>query len=154
MVPLGHRLAGRSRLRLAEAADEQFVGLARGYGLRTTSDGWCRAAGFTPRLAFQGEDIDTVRGLVAAGLGVALLPPDAGGRARPVVEVDVEPRTSRTIGLVWRRSSEELPAVRAFRDLVLRAGPDLLAGSPTEQDAARRGVGRTPDVRHTAPASS
>lgn len=140
VVPLDHHLADRSRLRLAEAADEQFVGLARGYGLRTTSDEWCRAAGFAPRLAFQGEDIDTVRGLVAAGLGVALLPPDAGGRVRPVVEVDVvEPRTSRTIGLVWRRSSEELPAVRAFRDLVLRAGPDLLAGSPPEQNTARRG---------------
>lgn len=126
VVPAGHRLEGRARLRLAEAAQEQFVGLERGYGLRTTSDAWCRDAGFVPRLAFEGEEIDTVRGLVAAGLGVALLP--AGDPADGVVELEVvEPRTTRTVGLVWRRSAYERPAVRAFRETVLTAAPQLLA---------------------------
>jgi DNA-binding transcriptional LysR family regulator len=67
VVPPEHRFARRRRLRLAEAAQEQFVGLERGYGLRTTTDAWCHEAGFVPRLAFEGEEIDTVRGLVAAG---------------------------------------------------------------------------------------
>jgi DNA-binding transcriptional LysR family regulator len=127
VVPAHHRFARRRRLRLSEAAGEQFVGLERGYGLRTTTDAWCRQAGFLPRLAFEGEEIDTVRGLVAAGLGVALLPPDLTGAAWPVVEVEVvHPRPTRTIGLVWRGSRGEPPAVRAFRDTVLRAGPRLL----------------------------
>ena len=127
VVPPEHPFAGRRRLRLAEAAREQFVGLERGYGLRTTTDAWCREAGFAPQLAFEGEEIDTVRGLVAAGLGVALLPPDPTGGGQGVVELEVvEPRTSRTLGLVWRREAEGAPAVRAFRETVLRAAPRLL----------------------------
>lgn len=126
VVPAGHRLARRHGLRLVEAAHEQFVGLERGYGLRTTSDAWCREAGFVPRLAFEGEEIHTVRGLVAAGLGVALLP--AGDPADGVVEVEVVvPRTTRTLGLVWRRSALERAPVRAFRETVLRLAPGLLA---------------------------
>ena len=141
VVPAGHDLAGRGRLRLAEAAQERFVGLERGYGLRTTSDAWCRDAGFVPRLAFEGEEIDTVRGLVAAGLGVALLP--AGDTSEGVVELEVvEPRTTRTIGLVWRRSAYERPAVRAFRDVVLAAAPGLL-GAGTGWDGQERRNGRT-----------
>ena len=130
VVPAGHPLAGRPRLRLAEAAQEQFVGLERGYGLRTTSDAWCREAGFVPRLAFEGEEIDTVRGLVAAGLGVALLP--AGDPSDALVELEVvEPRTTRALGLVWRRSGHERAAVRAFRETVLSRAPGLLAAPRT-----------------------
>jgi DNA-binding transcriptional LysR family regulator len=125
VVPADHPLAGRRALRLVEAASEQFVGLERGYGLRATSDAWCRAAGFVPELAFEGEEIDTVRGLVAAGLGVALLP--AGGPPDGVVELEVvEPRATRTLGLAWRRAAHELPAVRAFRETVLADAPALL----------------------------
>lgn len=137
VVPLGHRLAARGRLALAEAAEEDFVGLERGYGLRTTTDAWCRAAGFVPRLAFEGEEIDTVRGLVAAGLGVALLPSDVGRGREGVVELEVsEPRTTRTLGLVRRREALEPPAVRAFRETVLASAPRLLAqagGAPSGQ---------------------
>ena len=128
VVPADHPFAGRRRLRLADAADEQFVGLERGYGLRTTTDAWCRSAGFVPRLAFEGEEIDTLRGLVAAGLGVALLPPGVHDRTEGVVEVEVdEPRTQRTIGLVWRREPWPPPAVAAFRSVVLASAPGLLA---------------------------
>lgn len=128
VVPRDHPFASRRRLRLAEAAEERFVGLERGYGLRATTDAWCRDAGFVPRLAFAGEEIDTVRGLVAAGLGVALLPPDATGAPWEVVELEVvQPRPTRTIGLVWRRGPGEPPAARAFRETVLRTGARMLA---------------------------
>lgn len=141
VVPRDHPLASRRRLRLAEAAEERFVGLERGYGLRATTDAWCRDAGFVPRLAFEGEEIDTVRGLVAAGLGVALLPPDPTGAPWEVVEVAVvQPRPTRTIGLVWRRGPGEPPAVRAFRDTVLRTGARMLA-SPRAHAGAAPGRG-------------
>lgn len=141
VVPRDHPLASRRRLRLAEAAEERFVGLERGYGLRATTDAWCRDAGFVPRLAFEGEEIDTVRGLVAAGLGVALLPPDPTGAPWEVVEVAVvQPRPTRTIGLVWRRGPGEPPAVRAFRDTVLRTGARMLA-SPRAHAGAAAGRG-------------
>jgi DNA-binding transcriptional LysR family regulator len=120
VVPRGHRLAGRRRVGLAEVADEEFVGLERGYGLRRITDGWCRQAGFTPRLAFEGEEIDTVLGLVAAGLGVALLPAGLAADRDDIAEVDVTtPRTSRTIALVWRAEGRLTAPAEAFRRCVL-----------------------------------
>ncbi|KJK55169.1 LysR family transcriptional regulator [Saccharothrix sp. ST-888] len=117
-VPSDHRLAGRRRIRLAEVADEPFVTLERGYGLRLITDAFCAEAGFTPRIAFEGEEAETLRGLVAAGLGVALLPP--GLVPRPgVVELEVTaPRTRRAIGLAWVTGRPLTPPVAAFRDFV------------------------------------
>ncbi|MEX2291112.1 MAG: LysR family transcriptional regulator [Mycobacteriales bacterium] len=138
VVPQGHPLADRRRLQLSEAAPEQFVGLGRGYGLRATTDAWCLAAGFVPKLAFEGEEIDTVRGLVAAGLGVALLPPDPAGAAPSVVELEVtQPHTTRVLGLVWRRAGAGPPAAAAFRDTVLQIGPGLLAQRPGDPAEGR-----------------
>jgi DNA-binding transcriptional LysR family regulator len=121
VVPRDHRLAERRRIRLIEAASEGFVGLERGYGLRRITDAACHEAGFEPRLAFEGEEIDTVLGLVATGLGVALLPTGLTGRfAREVVELTVTaPPASRTIALVWLADRRLPPPVEAFRRTVL-----------------------------------
>ncbi|HWI70795.1 MAG TPA: LysR family transcriptional regulator, partial [Baekduia sp.] len=74
-VPPHHRLAARKSVRLEEVADEPFVAVRAGHALRALTDGLCRAAGFEPRIAFEGDEVGTLRGLVAAGLGVGLLPP-------------------------------------------------------------------------------
>lgn len=127
MVPRGHRLADRKRVRLAETADEDFIGLEHGYGLRRLTDDWCRQAGFTPRLAFEGEDIDTVVGLVAIGLGVALIP-QGSGRQHEVVELEVSaPRTVRKIALVWLAGRAFPPPVEAFRQSILTHRGHLLS---------------------------
>jgi DNA-binding transcriptional LysR family regulator len=131
-VPAGHRLAGLASVRLAEAAAEQFVGFLPAYGMRRTSDVLCQQAGFTPRLAFEGQDVETVRGLVAAGLGVALLPHDPRRDEDGVAEVVItDPPASRTIALAWSEEAREPPPARAFRQFVLRAGPALIAGGPS-----------------------
>ncbi|WP_020662469.1 LysR family transcriptional regulator [Amycolatopsis benzoatilytica] len=118
-VPAGHRLAGRRGVRVAELADEPFVLLEPGYGLRRITDDLCAAAGFAPKVAFEGQESDTVRGLVGAGLGVALLPRFEPGAPAGVAEVPLQPPVSRTIGLAWRAGEPLPPAVRAFRDQVL-----------------------------------
>jgi len=66
-------IRGGKRARLADIADEPFILLRQGYGLRILTERLCRQAGFTPRIAFEGEEIATLRALVAAELGVALL---------------------------------------------------------------------------------
>lgn len=118
-LPAEHRLAHRPRLRLAELADAQFVGMKTGYGLRQITDELCRAAGFEPQLAFEGEEVDTVRGVVTAGLGIALLPVAERPLPAGVIEVPITPRAHRQIGLVWLADRPPAPAVRAFRDYVL-----------------------------------
>lgn len=118
-VPSGHRLAGRRTARLSDLADEPFVGLKPGYGLRRITDELCAHAGFTPELAFQGEECDTLRGLVAAGLGVAILPAAEHEVAGGTVELSLRPVSRRQIGLVWSAEHPLPPAARVFRDFVL-----------------------------------
>lgn len=127
VVPGDHRLAGRRRIRLAEAADETFVTLEPGYGLRRITDDLCAAAGFRPRIAFEGEEAETLRGLVQAGLGVALLPPPTV--ARPgVVELTVTaPRAVREIGVAWLAGGgPDTPPVAAFKRFLLSRRGHLL----------------------------
>ncbi|MER5400106.1 LysR substrate-binding domain-containing protein [Streptomyces sp. NPDC002599] len=126
VVPADHRLAARRRIRLAEAADETFVTLEPGYGMRAITDDLCQEAGFRPRIAFEGEEAETLRGLVAAGLGVALLPPPAV--ARPgVVELTVTaPRAVREIGVAWLDGHPDTPPVAAFKKFLLSRRGHLL----------------------------
>ncbi|MET9291276.1 LysR family transcriptional regulator [Streptomyces sp. NPDC003077] len=119
VVPEDHRLARRKRVRLAEAATELFVTLEPGYGLRRITDALCAAAGFTPKVAFEGEEAETLRGLVAAGLGVALLPPPAVPRPGVVELTVTAPRAVREIGVAWLDGHPDTAPVAAFKKFLL-----------------------------------
>jgi DNA-binding transcriptional LysR family regulator len=122
-VPASHRLSRRRRVRAAELADEDFVTLEQGYGVRQITDDLCAAAGFQPRIAFEGQESDTVRGLVTAGLGVALLPRYGAAPLPGAVEIPLSPPLFRTIGVV--RPAQLTPLAQAFHDYVLAETPDL-----------------------------
>jgi DNA-binding transcriptional LysR family regulator len=122
-VPADHRLAARHRagVPLGEAAGEDFIVMEPGYGLRAITDDLCRAAGFEPRITFEGEEADTARGLVGAGLGVSLLPATASSLADPsVVAVRVTaPKAARTVGIAWRDDRPLTAPAATFRDFAL-----------------------------------
>ncbi|MEU9332239.1 LysR substrate-binding domain-containing protein [Streptomyces sp. NPDC048290] len=126
VVPADHRLATRRRIRLAEAADETFVTLEPGYGMRRITDDLCREAGFRPRIAFEGEETETLRGLVAAGLGVALLPPPTVPRPGVVELTVTAPRAARQIGVAWLADHPDTPPVAAFKHFLLSRRGNLL----------------------------
>ncbi|WP_097285995.1 LysR family transcriptional regulator [Streptomyces sp. OK228] len=126
VVPADHRLAARKRVRLAEAADETFVTLEPGYGMRRITDDLCQEAGFKPRIAFEGEEAETLRGLVAAGLGVALLPPPAVPRPGVVELTVTAPRAVREIGVAWLDGHPDTPPVAAFKKFLLSRRGHLL----------------------------
>jgi molybdate transport repressor ModE-like protein len=74
ILPAGHELAGRARLSLADLAGEQWVASTSLCGCRQITETMCREAGFEPRVAFEADDTMAAQALVAAGVGVALLP--------------------------------------------------------------------------------
>ncbi|MER5440192.1 LysR substrate-binding domain-containing protein [Streptomyces sp. NPDC002790] len=126
VVPDHHRLAARKRIRLEEAAEETFVTLEPGYGMRRIFDDLCAEAGFKPRVAFEGEETETLRGFVAAGLGVALLPPPTVPRPG-VVELTVTgQRAVREIGVAWLDGHPDTPPVAAFKKFLLSRRGRLL----------------------------
>jgi molybdate transport repressor ModE-like protein len=74
ILPADHELAGRARLSLADLAGEQWVASTSLCGCRQITETMCREAGFEPRVAFEADDTMAAQALVAAGVGVALLP--------------------------------------------------------------------------------
>ncbi|MFF3572540.1 LysR family transcriptional regulator [Nocardia jiangxiensis] len=116
VVPTGHPLASRARVGLTELAESEFVSLKPGFGLRRIIDDLFVQAGCTPRVSFEGEEADTLRGMVAAHLGVAILPESEPLPNPGTVEIPLHPPAFREIGLVWSADRALPPAVRMFRD--------------------------------------
>jgi DNA-binding transcriptional LysR family regulator len=100
----------------AALADQSFVLVHTGYGLRRMTLDLCDRAGFSPRVVLDGAEMDTVVGLVAAGLGVACLPRLALADAALVAVPIDDPHLRRTLGLAWRRQPDLHAAARALRD--------------------------------------
>lgn len=75
-LPQGHALAARKRLRLQQLKAEPFVLFSRpfGSGLYDEIISACRRAGFSPRIGQEASQITSIINLVAAGLGVSLVP--------------------------------------------------------------------------------
>ncbi len=73
-LPREHPLAGKAELRLEDLAEEAWVQTSRSSPCARHVVRSCHAAGFEPSVTFESDDYQTVQGLVAAGVGVALIP--------------------------------------------------------------------------------
>lgn len=109
-VPENHRLAkGKSAVQLDVLRNEQVILLEEGHCLRDQVTHICQLA-FSEPSEVQATSMSTLAQMVAAGLGVTLLPECAvrveAGAGRGIVTRPFAGRSpSRTIGLVWRKSS-------------------------------------------------
>ena len=124
-VPRDHRLAGQGQLWLTDVAAEPFISLRPMSALRRLTDDLCEAAGFRPDVVFEGDDLSTVRGFVAAGLGVAVVPAPRAGSPEsapgPLVHLEIlDPGAVREITLTWSAERRLLAAADLFRRYVLR----------------------------------
>lgn len=125
-VPAWHRLAQHSVVDLRQAAHERFIALTPGHGLKQVFDEMCAAAGFEPEMAFLGEDVATLRGLVGTGLGVAVVPgsstPDEGIVYLPIRH----PEAHRLVGAVWPANRLLAPPSRRFTEFLNQSGRQVL----------------------------
>jgi len=125
LVPDGHPLASRATVRASELAGHDLITLAAGYGVRTITDHLLEAAGVPQQYAFESQEMTTAAGLVAAGLGIAILPPgDEVLGTRAIALTD--PGASRTLSLAFSASQELSPPVTALRQYLIGAAPELL----------------------------
>jgi DNA-binding transcriptional LysR family regulator len=119
-LPLRHRLARRSRVRLADLAGETILlfqrHVAPGYYDLLTSA--CLAAGFTPRVFHPGS-LQTNLALISAGLGVSLLPASIRNlrRAGVVYRPLAPPVPEVSLAIAYRRD-ERSAVVPAFVEVV------------------------------------
>ena len=73
-LPGDHPLAARSELTLEDLRDQAWVQTSAASPCARHVVRSCHAAGFEPNVSFESDDYQTVQGLVAAGVGVALIP--------------------------------------------------------------------------------
>lgn len=121
-VPHEHPLASRSvkgiRTALHELREEPFIVLKEGQGFRKMTMELCHEAGFEPRVVFESNNMETVQSLVAAGMGVTLVPHFIARAPRsefvPVYLPLAEPVPSRTLVIAYRRGRYLSRAAEAF----------------------------------------
>ncbi|WP_036140634.1 LysR family transcriptional regulator [Luteibacter sp. 9135] len=114
----------RARLRMDELADERFVVFSRaaGTGVHDQLLSMCRNAGFVPRIAQEAGESSTMIGLVAAGLGVAVLPDSLRHvRVDGVAYVAIDSPDAASALHVAHRRDDASPLVKAFTTLMLKA---------------------------------
>ncbi|WP_461783229.1 LysR family transcriptional regulator [Prosthecobacter sp.] len=118
LVAKSHPLVKQKEVALKQLATESFIfykGRARDTALEA-----CRKAGFEPQIACESGELETVRALVAAGLGLAVVPQLAAGNLPKTIQAITirEPKMQRQIAAVWQKGSVLSPAAQALLELV------------------------------------
>ncbi|MCA2329022.1 LysR family transcriptional regulator [Mycobacterium avium] len=127
-VPDGHRFARGAAVSMVDLADEPFVTMHPGFGMRRLLDELCAAAQFRPRVALQAPNLTTAASLVAAGLGISLVPIDgssypSGVSVKPLADADAY----RDVGMIWDSGR---PLSRSARDFIAAAAAADPASRP------------------------
>lgn len=120
IVPVKHHLANSDKINLDQIANEPIISFKKGYALRKTTDDLLQIAGINPKITFEGEEVHTIIGLVASGLGVALIPYTKGIDRREISLLHVESPVCRRILGISRVNGRYLsPAVVQFWQFVI-----------------------------------
>lgn len=131
-VPKAHRWAKREQIESDELKDENMLLLGSGHCFRD------QVLGFCPELSrfsqssegiqrtFEGSSLETIRHMVASGIGITVLPSSSVPNPVPkdsllnYIPLHEEGGTERTVALVWRKSFSRKEAVDALKNAVLK----------------------------------
>lgn len=122
LLPVNHPLAKAKTIKLNQLHNDSFVLFPHGFVLRDIIMNACQQLGFQPNVSFEGEDIDSIKGLVSAGLGVSLIPEITliDNVPRGTVKIPVtDPNVTRTVGIVIPKERQLLPTEKLFYDFLI-----------------------------------
>lgn len=126
LLPQGHPLAGRESVKLEELAATPFILFERGFALNAIIGAAFRSRGLAMTEAARSGNPDFIIALVAAGLGVAMLPRlEITLRSKLSVETVLvdEPDLRWRLGLIWRKEAYLSPAAERWLTLVKEQTP-------------------------------
>lgn len=140
-VPASHPLARKKTLHLAQLKDEPLVfppSSELPSGFAALVEGYCRTAGFNPRIAHRAHPANTVLALVGAGFGSSLVVESmVQMKASNVAFVALAERLTVPISMAWRED-EQCPLVLGFVELVRREFAHQEVGAKEGGRAAAR----------------
>jgi len=128
-VPPGHAFEDRDEVSIADLENEPMLGLTARYGLRQVTDRLCREAGISPRIEIEVTELSTLRGLVAAGMGVAVMP---------------TPRSEPTAGAIQAIPFSDPAAYRSYGAVTRCSGPSSQAAKRFLSFASKRSIRAVP----------
>jgi LysR family hydrogen peroxide-inducible transcriptional activator len=122
-LPANHRLSSRSTIKPEDLNNETLLLLEDGHCLRDQALDICSSTHIHEKQDFRATSLETLRQMVAAGVGITLLPELAGrgayGNARGVsIKPFARPVPTRTIGAVWRKSSARRESIVALAKVI------------------------------------
>ncbi|MDX1554556.1 MAG: LysR substrate-binding domain-containing protein [Xanthomonadales bacterium] len=109
-IPEDHPLAGQASVTTEDLRGSELLLLEEGHCMREHALEVCSLAGASERVDFHATSMETLRQMVAADVGITLMPllavkPPIARTANVVIKPFEEPGPSRTIALVWRSTS-------------------------------------------------
>lgn len=115
-----HPLAVQNSVPMDILRNEHWVLSPENYELRESTLDACRRAGFSPQIVLDGGETDTLLKLVAAGVGIALVPRLAVQGRSDLVALTIEGmEVRRSLGVIWRGDRVASPAARALREFLV-----------------------------------
>lgn len=122
-LPKDHPLASRVTIKLHELASDSLLLLDDGHCLRDQALEICGHAGIEEDQDYRATSLETLRQMVATGMGVTLLPKLAttgpfSNDKSVLVKPFPKPAPTRTVGAVWRKSSTRSRAIRAVSEVI------------------------------------
>lgn len=135
-LPREHALAAQEQIRLADLAEDAWVQTSRASPCARHVVRSCHSAGFEPNVSFESDDYQTVQGLVAAGVGVALIPELALSVVREDIVIRALSPTPpvRSVIAASPESARLVPAAPAMLGVLERVAADYeqQRGRPAE----------------------
>lgn len=130
-VPDNHPLAEKPAIEMTDLAHTELLLLEEGHCLRDHALEVCAMAGARERVDFHATSMETLRQMVAAEVGVTLMPlmavkPPIAQTRNVTIRPFAEPVPSRTLALVWRSSSALSGFLAELADRLKAIPPDLL----------------------------
>jgi molybdate transport repressor ModE-like protein len=120
-LPMNHRMAHKTRVRLKDLKDEAWIGTTDACSCGALVRNHCiRSGGFDPQITFESDDYLAIQGLVAAGVGVAMIPTLALTTVRDDIIIrDLGNEAPvRTIAAATLPGAQRSPAARAMLEVL------------------------------------
>jgi LysR family transcriptional regulator, transcription activator of glutamate synthase operon len=126
VVPLGHRLAKQKEATVRDINGEDFIGFSRATEMSHLVNARLEAEKVEVVVTFESSEIETMRALVAGGLGVAILPQPVGRMDQGLVYIPLEPAAFREIGVAWSGSNRSAAQLNDFVDAAVRSADNAM----------------------------
>ncbi len=125
---------GDAPVELGQLRDREVLLLEEGHCLRQQALSLCGLNGAAEKSGFRATSLETLRQMVAANVGVTLLPelatlPPVAPNEHLLLRAFVEPAPRRLIGLLWRKSDARENLMEALAQLIAASGQKVLGAA-------------------------